>query len=167
MPSFFVKDASIARALFWHRAQIVKRQTTRTVKSPFLPTRTLLMAKQRETSSIRWEREADEQRARPMKTVENGLKELNVKQESGAAIAAERETEGGRPVAAAKSAAKIAPTSTVVPQTALMGLSMLGSKRRARLIHRDHSADHACEQTSTPCISTPSTAVSSYTGEPL
>lgn len=131
LPSFFVKDASVARALFWHRAQSVKCQTTRIVKSPFLPTRTLLMAKQRETSSIRWEREADEQRARSIKSVENGLKELNVKQESDAAIAADHETEDGAPVTV-ESVAKVTSTSTFVPQTALMGLSMLGSKRRAR-----------------------------------
>ncbi|POY71246.1 hypothetical protein BMF94_5558 [Rhodotorula taiwanensis] len=126
LPSFFVKDASVARALFWHRAQSVKCQTTRIVKSPFLPTRTLLMAKQRETSSIRWEREADEQRARSIKSVENGLKELNVKQESDAAIAADHETEDGAPVTV-ESVAKVTSTSTFVPQTALMGLSMLGN----------------------------------------
>ncbi|GAA5981548.1 hypothetical protein JCM10908_004148 [Rhodotorula pacifica] len=127
LPSF-LPSTTPPSATFWLRAQSVKKQTSKVIKSPFLTSRTLLMAKKRESQSIGWEREADakKQQSEEASIVEglNGLKT--------------HETAAGAAGKASPSTASAAPSSkkqpsgsmtlpAKAPQTALMGLSMLGN----------------------------------------
>ncbi|GAA5894333.1 hypothetical protein JCM5296_005141 [Sporobolomyces johnsonii] len=142
LPSFVPKSIPLS-TYFWHQAASVKQQTSRAVKSPFLPSRTQLMALERERRSIGFEK-ADEakrlqqQQAKQGTTgVEGALKGLGIsmaeKQESeeaGKVREAERmKVEGVKAKEAEAKAKKVQATPQLkkAPSAALMGLSMLGN----------------------------------------
>ncbi|GAA5861327.1 hypothetical protein JCM3774_000211 [Rhodotorula dairenensis] len=122
LPSF-VPTTTSASDNFWHHAESVKKQTTRVLKSPFLASRTLLMAKRRESQSVGWEREADEKRKREATGVQCQPTEDSVP----TAGPAETSIATGVPSLTNGQVSPEALTGTGVPQPALMGLSMLGN----------------------------------------
>ncbi|BGO96573.1 2-methylcitrate dehydratase [Rhodotorula toruloides ATCC 204091] len=121
LPSFVPSSISPA-STFWHRCATVKSQTTRAVKTPFLASRTMLMALEREGRSIGWEREDDERRAREAKKAMEGLGI------SGVELSQEEEVkEKEEEVKVEKVEEKDVKVRPKAPSTALMGLSMLGN----------------------------------------
>ncbi|BGP28788.1 hypothetical protein JCM10296v2_000524 [Rhodotorula toruloides] len=121
LPSFLPTSISPA-STFWHRCASVKSQTTRAVKTPFLASRTMLMALEREGRSIGWEREDDEKRAREASKAMEGLGisgvEMGEKQEEENKV---------KEVDVEKIEEKDVNIRPKAPSTALMGLSMLGN----------------------------------------
>ncbi|BGP21602.1 2-methylcitrate dehydratase [Rhodotorula toruloides] len=119
LPSFLPSSTSPS-STFWHRCLTVRVQITRAVKTPFLASRTTLMALEREGRSIGWEREDDERRAREaIKALEGlGINGVNVGQE---------ELKKKEVVQVKKVEEKNVNVRLKAPGTALMGLSMLGN----------------------------------------
>ncbi|GAA5918840.1 hypothetical protein JCM1841_002765 [Sporobolomyces salmonicolor] len=140
LPSFLPKSIPLS-TYFWHQAASVKHQTSRAVKSPFLPSRTQLMALERERRSIGFEK-ADEAKRLQQQQAKQGTTGIEgALQGLGISAAEKQESEEGRKVREAESMkvegekAKAAGTTKVqatgrpekVPSAALMGLSMLGN----------------------------------------
>ncbi|BGO92798.1 hypothetical protein NBRC10512_007917 [Rhodotorula toruloides] len=121
LPSFLPFSVPPA-STFWHRCVIVKSQTNRAVKTPFLASRAMLMALEREGRSIGWEREDDERRAREASKMVEGLGISGV--ELGQA---KEEMEEMKEVRVEKVEEKDINVRPKAPSTALMGLSMLGN----------------------------------------
>ncbi|GAA5969180.1 hypothetical protein JCM11641_007500 [Rhodosporidiobolus odoratus] len=143
LPSFLPSSLS-ASAYFWHQALSVKQQTIKAVKTPFLATRTALMALERERRSIGFERADEEKRALDMNKAAEGLQGLGIAVEADGVVEAKEMLEAqalARQEAenAAKAMAELAKkgkdeatvrdknTRSKAPNTALMGLSMLGN----------------------------------------
>ncbi|KWU46754.1 hypothetical protein RHOSPDRAFT_14898 [Rhodotorula sp. JG-1b] len=123
LPAFHPSTMSTSAA-FWLRAQSVKKQTNRIVKSPFLISRTLCMAKKREAQSIRWEREADEKKKR-FTAGQNGRHPEESNSTAGkTAHSTANDTTGATN---RQNGLESATSTDKAPQTALMGLSMLGN----------------------------------------
>ncbi|GAA5955143.1 hypothetical protein JCM8115_001862 [Rhodotorula mucilaginosa] len=126
LPAFLPSTTSPS-ASFWLRAQSVKKQTNLVVKSPFLISRTLCMAKKREAQSIQWEREADEKKTKEQRLIagQNGWP----KEESSpsAGKGARSSTNDSTGVTSRQNGLGNAIPTDKAPQTALMGLSMLGN----------------------------------------
>ncbi|KAK4055284.1 hypothetical protein OIV83_000567 [Microbotryomycetes sp. JL201] len=108
LPSFLPKSTSTSE-IFWARCHSVKRQTTKAVKSPFLKSRAIKTALEREQRSINFARE-DECKEQMSKDTGLGL-HIPLR-------------EPVRPITPPQAVQK-APQK--VPSTALMGLSMLGN----------------------------------------
>lgn len=129
LPAFLPSTTSTSAA-FWLRAQSVKKQTNLVVKSPFLISRTLCMAKKREAQSIRWEREADEKKKR-FTAGQNGRHPEESNSTAGkTAHSTANDTTGATN---RQNGLGSASSTDKAPQTALMGLSMLGSKSHCLL----------------------------------
>ncbi|GAA5859673.1 hypothetical protein JCM8547_006187 [Rhodosporidiobolus lusitaniae] len=131
LPSFFPSSIPTSAA-FWHQALSVRTQTSKAVKSPFLAPRTALMALERERRSIGWEKEDDAKRLAALETAQNGLQGLGIEAEGDEKVEeAERlkkeavEMEKRKKAEADKEEEK--PRRVKVPNTALMGCSMLGN----------------------------------------
>ncbi|GAA6048462.1 hypothetical protein JCM3770_003769 [Rhodotorula araucariae] len=128
LPSFILRTLGPA-AHFWHQCQSVKAQTTRAVKTPFLASRTALMALERERRSVGFERAEDEKRVR---AATNDLEGLGISGVDAAAAAEGKpvEAQQEKPSAVTKEEGEPEEDKHVrprAPSTALMGLSMLGN----------------------------------------
>lgn len=123
LPSF-MPSALSSTAAFWHRAASVRAQTSKVVKSKFLAGRSQLMALEREQRAIGFEIEDERRRQEKLR--------------ASVALSDKMVGLGFNPV----SSTKLAPAAIIVPKkqdstqaapkkapnTALMGLSMLGSE---------------------------------------
>lgn len=128
LPAFLPKTITPSQA-FWHRALVVRQQTSAVVKSKWMAPRTKLMALNRERRSIGFERE-DEARRQARKAEASATAGL------GPAFAGLGISDATTPKptlapapgpAAAPAPASVAPKKISTPSTALMGLSMLGN----------------------------------------
>jgi hypothetical protein len=125
LPSFLPSTSSPVDA-FWHRAASVRAQTSKVVKSKFLPCRSQLMALEREQRAIGFEIEDERRRQEKLRAAAAlsdtmtglGLTPVSTPKLAPAAIITEKTQETAQ-----------APPKTA-PNTALMGLSMLGSESR-------------------------------------
>ncbi|KAM0793375.1 hypothetical protein ACM66B_000830 [Microbotryomycetes sp. NB124-2] len=112
LPSFFPKTAG--QDVFWSRCHSVKQQTTRAVKSPFLQSRAIMTAVEREHRSIGFALEDELKAQQCPRPIGLGL-EIH---------ASTQKTAAERPMTPPPPPSK---TLEKVPSTALMGLSMLGN----------------------------------------
>lgn len=135
LPSFVPSAESDLARTFWHRARLVKTQSTKAVKSPFILARTHMTASKRAEQSVVWARIDD----RADKEKESAAKEKDNKRSgtglltpatspSQATTAVFSEEPKDKPAVSVPTASSI-PTKTevAVPSTALMGLSLLGN----------------------------------------
>lgn len=101
LPSFLPSSAPEAlHHIFWHRAHLAKKQSSRAVKSPMVASRAREMARERATRARMWAKEDDEKAA--------GTWTLP-------------------PAPPQKSAEELEAAAKQVPSAALMGLSLMGS----------------------------------------
>lgn len=130
LPSF-LPSTSTPTAVFWNRALSTRKQTSKVVKSRWLPSRAKLMALERERRSIGFEREDERRRVAKStkREMEKGMAGLGI----GEICGMENDAKIENPV---KIQVSLDPTSPVVvvvekkpkvPSVALMGVSMLGS----------------------------------------
>ncbi|GAA5849079.1 hypothetical protein JCM3766R1_002291 [Sporobolomyces carnicolor] len=136
LPSFYPPASTVPTSTyFWHQAASVRRQTSRIVKSPFLTSRTVLMAFERERKSIGFERAAEES-TRASSYLQKGVRGLGITSD-GDAVDKEiermrREAEDGertkeRAKAKEQRERDSSRSESTVPKDSLMGLSMLGN----------------------------------------
>lgn len=125
LPSFLPSTISPAEA-FWYRASVVRKQTNEVVKSKWMASRAKLMALERERRAAGFERE-DERRRIEKRAEESG-------EGLGKALMGLGIGFGGEaPKTVVPEVEKLEKNfeekkKVVVPSTALMGLSMLGSE---------------------------------------
>ncbi|KAK4057560.1 hypothetical protein OIO90_001205 [Microbotryomycetes sp. JL221] len=124
LPSFVPTTRSTSET-FWSRCHVVKSQTTKAVKSPFVKSRTIITAQERAQRSIGFARE-DERKKAVAKSVGLGLDMSSLDSSSLSPKPQQIHTEESAQVKA--------------PSTALMGLSMLGNLD-ATYAHKTHNAN--------------------------
>lgn len=141
LPSFLPSSAPPA-STFWLRCAAVKSQTTRAVKTPFLASRTMLMALEREGRSIGWEREDDGERAREASQALAGLGISGVEASQMEEAKAKKDVQLEKVGKVEEKDVNVRPKA---PSTALMGLSMLGSTSSPLSfgLHSEHDLDDA------------------------
>lgn len=139
LPAFLPSTMSPSAA-FWLRAQSVKKQTNQVVKSPFLISRTLCMARKREAQSIQWEGEADEKKEKEQR-LDAGQNGRHPEESSPSAEKSAHSSANDKTGATdQRNGIAKAISTNKAPQTALMGLSMLGSKSRRLLARASKTA---------------------------
>lgn len=141
LPAFLPSTMSPSAA-FWLRAQSVKKQTNQVIRSPFLIPRTLCMARKREAQSVQWEREADEKKKKEKEQrLDAGQNGRHPEESSPSAEKSAHSSANDKTGATNQRNGLGNATSTdKAPQTALMGLSMLGSKSRRLLARASKTA---------------------------
>lgn len=121
LPSFLPSTISATEA-FWHRAGVVRKETSDVVKSKWMAPRAKLMALERERRAIGFEKE-DERRREEKRAEVQGLSKALVGLGIGMRGDPSEENVLEAPQPQTQEMKKV-----LAPSTALMGLSMLGSE---------------------------------------
>ncbi|CAE6455072.1 unnamed protein product [Rhizoctonia solani] len=113
LPSFVPSDSASVHQIFWHRARLVREQSSSAVKSPFIVARTQITAHKREEQAIKWAKIDDEEAAKRTGLLTPVLTPVKEHQPALPSVHVQTST--------------APPALKPAPSTALMGLSLLGN----------------------------------------